>query len=194
MTTTAPRLIRLADVPGQPWRNGGGVTRELLAGPAAAWRWRISVAEIAADGPFSPFPGVERWFAVVSGAGVELDFAGTLRRQRPGDAPLRFDGAAAPGCRLIDGPTHDLNLMLRGAAGAMRQAQAGAPWAPQSVQAGLYTAVAGTVSDPHGQSWPVPADALLWFDAAPATLALEVPADARAWWLGVDAPSAGGSR
>ena len=65
--------VRLADCPPQPWRNGGGVTRELLAWPQAAdWRLRVSVADIERDGPFSPFPGVDRWFAVIEGDGVEL--------------------------------------------------------------------------------------------------------------------------
>jgi hypothetical protein len=103
----------------QPWRNGGGVTRELLclpAGPADDWTLRISVADIEADGPFSPFPGVTRWFAAVTGAGVRLSFPNgqpTLRDVRPGDAPLRFDGADAPGCALLEGATRDLNVMVR---------------------------------------------------------------------------------
>lgn len=101
----------------QPWKNGGGVTRELLrlpAGPSDDWTLRISVADIEADGPFSPFPGVTRWFAAVSGAGVRLGFAYEAPRDvRPGDAPLRFDGADAPGCVLLDGATRDLNVMVR---------------------------------------------------------------------------------
>ena len=103
----------------QPWRNGGGVTRELLCLPAGAgddWTLRISVADIEADGPFSPFPGVTRWFAAVSGAGVRLHFrdaAAGPRDVRPGDAPLCFDGADAPDCTLLDGATRDLNVMVR---------------------------------------------------------------------------------
>ena len=55
------RLVRLDEVNPQPWRNGGGMTRELLAWPEAErWRARVSVADIAEDGPFSPFPGVDR--------------------------------------------------------------------------------------------------------------------------------------
>ena len=59
-----------------PWKNGGGVTRELLRLPAGSgedWTLRISVADIAADGPFSPVPGITRWFAVLTGAGVAAD-------------------------------------------------------------------------------------------------------------------------
>ena len=99
-----------------PWSNGGGVTRELLRLPAGSgddWTLRISVADIDADGPFSPFPGVTRWFAVVDGDGVRLRFADRALDVRRGDAPLRFDGAGAPGCALLAGRTRDLNVMVR---------------------------------------------------------------------------------
>ena len=116
------RTIAADAVPPLPWKNGGGVTRDLLV-DRPDWRWRISLADIDRDGPFSDYPGVERWFAVIAGAGVELAFGGRRLALRPGDAPLRFDGANGPGCRLLDGPTRDLNLLLRdGARGTMRRA------------------------------------------------------------------------
>ena len=98
-----------------PWKNGGGVTRELLRLPASGddWTLRISVADIGADGPFSPFPGITRWFAVLDGVGVRLAFADRTLNVGPGDAPLRFEGADAPDCTLLDGPTRDLNVMVR---------------------------------------------------------------------------------
>ena len=73
------QLIRLDEVPASPWRNGGGVTRELLAWPEAAdWCCRLSVAEVTQDGPFSRFDGVQRWFAVLGGAfGEGIDLPGT---------------------------------------------------------------------------------------------------------------------
>ena len=120
--------VRLADVAAEPWRNGGGTTRELLAWPQPAeWQLRVSVAEIERDGPFSPFDGVDRWFAVVEGAGVELAWASGTRTLRPGAAPLQFAGEAAPACRLLQGPTRDLNFMHRRGAGvaSMRPALAG---------------------------------------------------------------------
>ncbi|MBK6322373.1 MAG: HutD family protein [Burkholderiales bacterium] len=116
-------VVHLADVAATQWRNGGGLTRELASGPAGAdWQWRLSVAEVAADGPFSRFEGVTRWFAVLQGAGVVLRVQTPSDTATPGatthrltvhDAPLCFDGAAATDCQLIDGPTQDFNLMLR---------------------------------------------------------------------------------
>ncbi|MBK6295118.1 MAG: HutD family protein [Rhodoferax sp.] len=116
------QCIAVDDVVPQAWRNGGGQTRELLAWPNAAdWTLRISLADIEADGPFSPFPGVQRWFAVVQGGGVQLQFADTSRFIGLSDEPFCFDGALAPACVMLQGPTRDLNLMLRGPAGHMRR-------------------------------------------------------------------------
>ena len=123
-------VVRAAVIAPVSWRNGGGRTRELLALPAGAgWRLRISLADIDADGPFSAFDGVQRWFAVIEGGGVVLAFAHGERRLGVGSEPLCFDGATAPGCRLVAGPTRDLNLMLRaGARGRMERARSGVAW------------------------------------------------------------------
>lgn len=111
---TGWNVVRLADIPATPWRNGGGVTRELAMWPDAGdWAWRMSVADVDKSGPFSRFEGIERWFAVLEGAGVQLDVAGVPHRVTAGDAPLFFDGAAETGCELINGKTRDFNLMVR---------------------------------------------------------------------------------
>ena len=183
---TVPRLLRTIDAPAQRWRNGGGTTRELLAWPATGeWQVRISVADIEADGPFSAYPGVERWFTVLQGTGVELTLDGTAQRLHRGDAPLQFDGAAAVNCRLIDGPTRDLNLMLRDAGGCMLSAIDGQAWAPVTALCGLFTAVAGTCQA-GTQQHELPPYALLWFDTAPASLVFSAgqrPAGLIGWWL-----------
>lgn len=112
------RTVTLADVVPTAWKNSGGTTRELLAWPGPAdWVFRLSVAEVKADGPFSNFAGVKRWFAVLSGAGVRL----RLGAQAPYEehaltadsAPFCFDSALPVDCTLIDGATQDFNLMLR---------------------------------------------------------------------------------
>jgi environmental stress-induced protein Ves len=116
-------VVHLADVAATHWRNGGGVTRELAVWPAQGeWAWRLSVAEVSASGPFSRFDGITRWFAVLQGAGVVLTVhtpgdsaaaGASEHRLTINTAPLCFDGAAATGCQLIDGPTQDFNLMVR---------------------------------------------------------------------------------
>ena len=183
--------VALGDVAPQLWRNGGGRTRELLAWPPAAdWRLRISVADIDADGPFSAFDGVRRWFAVVDGAGVALGFTDGERICRRGDAPLAFDGAAAPACRLLDGPTRDLNLMTRGGDATMSTVVPGVGWSASFAVHALYSAVAGQWSDGRC-SQRVAAGTLLW-EQSETTEALGPwrfePDDrgpfTRAWWLG----------
>jgi len=105
-------LVAFDDVPPQAWRNGGGVTRELLAWPANdQWSVRLSVADITRDGPFSAFAGVDRWFAVLEGDGVMLgDPPQAVRRD---GAAIHFAGETAPSCSLIAGATRDLNLMVQ---------------------------------------------------------------------------------
>jgi uncharacterized protein len=180
------RLIHADEVTPQAWRNGGGVTRELLAWPQnESWQVRISVADIEADGPFSAYDGVQRWFAVLEGAGVDLDFGSVSQRMTLEDEPLCFDGARAPYCRLLHGPTRDLNLMLRDAHGAMHKIRRGSTWHPDSTQCGLFTAVPGRCL--HDETaLDLPARALLWFDSAPRTLAF-VPAvpglGSIGWWI-----------
>lgn len=195
-----PRWLPLAAAPVQAWRNGGGSTRELLAGPQGSdWHWRISVAEITTDGPFSAYAGVARWFAVLRGEGVVLTQGDDRLPLHAGDAPLAFDGASAPHCSLLAGPTQDLNLMLRGGlgggagggvGGGMVRAHPGQHWHACAAQGGVYSLVAGTLfDDDAGQQWPVPAETLVWFSAVPVRLRLQVPDTALAFWLAVDQPA-----
>ena len=98
-----------------PWKNGGGLTREILKVPAAAdaFAWRLSLATIAAPGPFSAFDGYDRALALVRGAGVELDFGprGQASLRAPGQL-AQFDGAWPTHATPIDGPATDLNLIV----------------------------------------------------------------------------------
>lgn len=97
------------------WRNGAGWTREILRWPETGdWDWRLSIAEIEEDAPFSPFPGVERELVLLSGNGVRLRFEdGRAVELRPPHQRLRFAGEAGVRGELIDGSTQDFNLMWR---------------------------------------------------------------------------------
>lgn len=101
-----------------PWKNGGGSTTEIAIGPAGAsldaFDWRISMAQVASDGPFSVFDGIDRTLAVIQGGGMELTIgdrpAVTLGRD---SAPLSFPGDTPTTARLMDGEITDLNVMTR---------------------------------------------------------------------------------
>ena len=106
------QVVSLGDVEPKPWRNGGGVTRELLAWPAAdEWRLRLSIADIERNGPFSFYPAAERWFAVMEGRGVKLTVGGGSQQLMVDSEPFCFSGSTEVQCELIDGPTRDFNLM-----------------------------------------------------------------------------------
>jgi environmental stress-induced protein Ves len=189
------RLVMLADASPQPWRNGGGLTRELFTWPAAGpWQLRISVADITQDGPFSAFDGVDRWFAVVQGAGVRLWLpAGPVDLHADG-APLPFAGEAAPGCTLIGGATRDLNLMVKRAAGrgAMQRVQPGLAWTDAAPLRALFTAEPLSLMIDHQPAVAVPARTLaVGTQAAHQRWQVDgtgqVP---QAWWLAFE-PTAG---
>ncbi len=182
--------VRLDDVPPQPWRNGGGSTQELLAWPAAAdWVLRISVARIGGSGPFSAYPGIERWFAVVDGEGVVLRFAARRVMLSAGSEALRFDGAAAPQCELLDGPTQDLNLMVRSDAGrgGMARVVDGQDWLSTAAVRAVYTADAAALHVEGTEPRKLPAGTLAWSEyAADQVWRLQASTGAAlAWWLHV---------
>ncbi|CAD5372006.1 HutD family protein [Rubrivivax sp. A210] len=185
-------IVTLAGIAPQPWRNGGGTTRDLLALPSPAdWWLRISVAEVARSGPFSAYPGIERWFAVAEGAGVVLGFDDGEQRLLADSAPIQFDGAAAPACTLIAGVTQDLNLLVRQDAGhSLMQAVAdGGPWRSDAALRAVFVWQAATLHVEGRPPLMLPAQTLAWTDAAngePWTLHPAAPS-LRAWWLAFEA-------
>ncbi len=196
------QTVQLAHVLPQPWKNGGGSTCELLTWPsAAAWGLRLSVATIDRDGPFSAFEGVDRWFAVIEGAGVELQLAHGLYRLEAGDEPLAFDGAQAPDCRLIGGATRDLNLMVRRSAGRgqMLRAHAGAAWTRAASWRGVYVQQAVQLFRDGHAPQALPALSLAYSDAAgEEAWDLRLPGEAPGgrphhvgWWLAFEPAAAG---
>ena len=104
-----------------PWKNGGGETSEIAVSPDGseldAFDWRVSMARVATDGPFSTFPGVDRTLTVLEGSGLRLkvgdDAAVDLTPDSP---PLSFPADVHTAARLLDGPVLDLNVMTRRAA------------------------------------------------------------------------------
>lgn len=111
------RIIRHADCRPMPWKNGGGVTTEILAWPPAAglddFDWRISMAQVASGGPFSVFDGVDRTLTVLEGT-MRLAVEGTEDRVLSSEAaPYAFPGDIATSAELIGGPVLDFNVMTR---------------------------------------------------------------------------------
>jgi environmental stress-induced protein Ves len=183
-------LIDANGVPAQSWRNGGGSTRELFAWPTASeWLFRISLAQVTQDGPFSSFPGVERWIALVEGAGKTLQFASGTERLPIGREPLRFYGALAPACTLERGATVDLNLMVERSRATGMLARAGeGPWTDASQWRGVFAASACTLRAGTEPPVELGAMALLMRQTASGQRwrlsARGAPVDA--WWIAVE--------
>ncbi|MFD5464308.1 HutD family protein [Kitasatospora sp. NPDC127059] len=118
MTTTGGiQVLRASERPATPWLNGGGVTREVAGFPAGAglgeFDWRVSLADVASAGPFSPFPGIDRVITLVEGAGMALTVDGVRQLVDAPFRPFAFPGDATTDCRLLGGPVVDFNVMTR---------------------------------------------------------------------------------
>ena len=112
------QILPAASHRSMPWKNGGGSTTEIAVAPDGAglddFDWRVSMAVVAAEGPFSAFPGVDRTLAVLDGNGLVLHGlpGGPVRLERAA-APFGFPADTAVSATLPDGPITDLNVMTR---------------------------------------------------------------------------------
>ncbi|WP_420033141.1 HutD family protein [Streptomyces sp. cg28] len=118
MIDTDVRHLPAADRTAVPWKNGGGVTREILCHPHGAdmadFGWRVSLAEVAADGPFSAFPGVDRTLTMADGDGMELTVGNEPVLVDSPYVPQDLPGDVPTDCRLIGaGNVVNLNVMWR---------------------------------------------------------------------------------
>ncbi|MEY9778451.1 HutD family protein [Arthrobacter sp. MW3 TE3886] len=126
-------IIRYAELKAHPWRNGGGVTREVARHPRTrsvetalqtaprdtghdnAWDWRVSIAEVSKAGPFSAYAGMDRVLTVIDGDLLLLSVDGAehpLEKYRP----FRFSGDADSAGALPTGDIRDLNVITRNGA------------------------------------------------------------------------------
>ena len=110
-------ILRAAERRAVPWKNGGGLTREVAAHPPQSdlgnFDWRVSLAEVRRGGPFSSFPGIDRHMAVISGR-LELSISGRGALSLSSDAaPLSFPGELAVYAEPHAEPATDLNVMTR---------------------------------------------------------------------------------
>ena len=109
----------LQTLPAMAWKNGGGVTREIVREPTGAslddFDWRVSVADIAAAGPFSRFVGIDRHLLLLEGDGVHLTSAeaGLDVNLLADDTVLAFSGDVDMSSQLLGGAVRDFNVMTK---------------------------------------------------------------------------------
>ncbi|MBP6716661.1 MAG: HutD family protein [Acidobacteria bacterium] len=111
-------ILRASDYRRTRWKNGGGETMQVAISPADAnlddFDWRISMATVASDGPFSVFAGVDRTLCIVNGCGVDLHMRDApAQRLTTTSAPFSFSGDVAVRSALVAGPVTDFNVMTR---------------------------------------------------------------------------------
>jgi uncharacterized protein len=109
------RILRNVDYPARPWKNGGGTTRDIIVSPPGAslddFDWRLSLAQVDRDGPFSRFDNVDRTLVLLSGAMTLHD--GDRRIDLVRYEPVAFQGERAIEATVGSGSTLDFNLMTR---------------------------------------------------------------------------------
>jgi environmental stress-induced protein Ves len=115
------RTQRFADHKAMPWANGLGTSYEILkrewpGNEQHPWLYRIAMAPVKTDGPFSSLPGVDRQLCVLKGAGFQLTIDGHIESALNG-AVVRFRGDSDTSAELIEGESWDLGLMVRRGAG-----------------------------------------------------------------------------
>ncbi|RKE86278.1 HutD family protein [Rhizobium sp. AG855] len=111
-------VLRSANHKRMPWKNGKGETVEIAVSPPGAtvdnFDWRISMATVAEDGPFSVFDGIDRTLSVLTGEGITLSVEGHAPHSlRPECAPHAFPADRQTSATLLAGPVTDLNVMSR---------------------------------------------------------------------------------
>lgn len=106
------QILRKEDLIPVPWKNGGGMTREVQRkdGPNQ-WLWRISIADVDESGPFSRFEGLARILTVFHGEGMELHHALGVLTARP-LIPVGFSGETPINGHLLKGAVRDLNVIF----------------------------------------------------------------------------------
>ncbi|PZQ80554.1 MAG: hypothetical protein DI549_16815 [Ancylobacter novellus] len=110
------RVLKAADYKTTPWKNGGGVTQDILLLPEDSTQEnfdiRLSLAPIVSEGPFSSFPGIDRHITLLSQERLDLVFAQETRSLKRLE-PLYFDSVQQPMSKLPDGMARVLNVMTR---------------------------------------------------------------------------------
>jgi len=111
------RLLTPNDFRSMPWKNGAGRTSEIAVHPAGAgldgFAWRVSIANVERDGPFSAFPGIDRTIVLLDGAGMRLQGSEREIDLTARYVPHDFRGDESVDCKLVSGPCRDFNAMFR---------------------------------------------------------------------------------
>jgi environmental stress-induced protein Ves len=106
-------ILKASDYRQGLWRNGLGVSWDIAQQGGEDFDWRMAIARLDADVPFSAYPDVDRVFTIIEGKGVSLDIDGTGFVEATRLHPVYFPGDRQTSCRLLSGPCRALNLFVK---------------------------------------------------------------------------------
>ena len=99
-----------------PWANGLGKTVEILRCDDSEGKllWRLSMAAVTEDGPFSIFTDVERNLTVLTGDGFDLieDHTG-IKHSAALLTPVAFSGETPISAKNVTASCQDFNVMTK---------------------------------------------------------------------------------
>ncbi len=104
-----PILLNQANYKVMKWKNGRGETSEIARFPETdPFLWRLSMAPVIENGPWSLFPGYDRYLTLVEGKELKLNdkvvYFGEV---------IKFSGDEKISGELVEGKIIDLNLIVR---------------------------------------------------------------------------------
>ncbi len=105
------RHLTPANYTRQPWKNGRGTTTELIRQNRTDGQiyFRISIASVVENGPFSVFPGLNRSLTVIDGPGFDL--IGEYQLRADPLKPVAFPGDSQIVAANVTAPSEDFNVM-----------------------------------------------------------------------------------
>lgn len=166
-------MFRLEELPLQPWKNGGGTTREIASFPEREnpgdFDWRISIANIAASGPFSRYPGIDRSIALIAGEGIVMT-AASADWTHPLDVPCEpycFRGEDDCVATLLGQRSRDFNVMTRRGRYRHELTRITENFSARADNGAIFV-VAGRWRDEKGADW-FPGQGLWWQNTRPVT-------------------------
>lgn len=107
------KLIRNSNFKKMPWKNGQGMTIQILIEPDESeliknnFHFRFSSAPIDKEGEFSLFPGMERILIPIKGAGFQLNEHVFEKFE-----VAQFSGSDKTYCHLLKGPVIDFGIIF----------------------------------------------------------------------------------
>ncbi len=173
-----------------PWRNGKGVTNEIYnMSDDSGIVLRMSAATVSCAGPFSCFPGINRYIAVINGDGLRLALEDGNHAVVDKHHGFEFPGDIKVESSLVNGDVLDFNVMTR-QQGFRTNVQLFHSFPDISVEAGNFLTFLFAVDDrvhlslPDGSPLELPALHVFKWEAG--SLKILASASARVFYIKCD--------